>query len=262
MSDQKQTANSGGVLSAIKSFLYPEGDGIWVKVMENTRVIVSAAAIALFVRSFVYEPYKIPSSSMLPTLLIGDHLFVNKFTYGLKVPFTDNFLFEKQPKRGDIIVFKKDIGKGQGRISYIKRVVAVPGDTIGYLGKRLIINGEVAQLENTEQKMATGGIFSENITGYSHNTLLSPVAPKNLMTTMVPEGKYVVVGDNRDNSYDSRFWQYPYWGYVDRADIAGRADVIFWAFKDKTWGLRLNRIGTMLHPERLTEKEEAKDAAE
>lgn len=250
---------NSGILTAIRTFIYPEGDGIWFKIMENVRVIVSAAAIAMAVRTFAFEPYKIPSSSMLPTLLIGDHLFVNKFSYGTKIPFTETILFEKQPERGDIVVFRKDLGQGQGMVSYIKRIVAVPGDTIGYLGKRLIVNGEVAQLENTQEKFSTGAIFDETIAGFKHQALLSPVAPKNLMTSMVPEGKYIVVGDNRDNSFDSRFWQYPYWGYVDRLEIAGRAEILFWAFKDKTWGLRLNRIGTMLHPERLTEAEN-KDA--
>lgn len=256
MADNKEMKTGTGVLAAIRKFFYPEGEGIWPKIMENVRVIASAAAIAMSVRTFIYEPYKIPSSSMLPTLLIGDHLFVNKFTYGTKIPFTDKIYFEREIERGDIIVFRKDLGQGQGKVSYIKRVVAVPGDTIGYLGKRLIVNGEVAKLENTEEAFSTGAIFNETLNGYKHQALLSPVAPKNLMTTRVPKGKYVVVGDNRDNSFDSRFWQYPYWGYVDRLEIAGRADFIFWAFKDNTWGLRLNRIGQMLHPERLTKADE------
>ncbi|MEC9290869.1 MAG: signal peptidase I [Pseudomonadota bacterium] len=212
------------------SFLYSVWDFI--------KTIAIALAIAFVIRSFWFEPYRIPSSSMVPTLEIGDFLFVNKYTYGLNIPFTDKTFFEKAPKRGDIVVFKREAPElpgsfmGLGPTFFIKRIVAVPGDKISYEGKFLSINGEVAPLEYVEQKTyVDNGNFSYKVNLYKedlgrtvHDVYLTPmVEEKNLREATVPEGHYVVIGDNRDNSHDSRGWMYPNWGFLPREDIVGRA---------------------------------------
>ena len=179
-------------------------------VREYAEAIGIAILLALFIRTFVVQAFKIPSGSMLPTLLIGDHLLVNKFIYGIRIPFSGKVLVPlKDPKSGDIIVFKFPKDRS---IDYIKRVVGVPGDEIELKNKKLFVNGNPTSDPHA----------------YYTTTAVLPgsVSPKdNFGPVTVPEGKYFVMGDNRDNSSDSRFW-----GFVENNDVLGKAMIIYWSW--------------------------------
>lgn len=196
------------------------------------------AAVFLF-RSFMFEPFKIPSSSMVPTLQIGDLILVNKFTYGIRLPIVNKKIIQiNDPSRGDVMVFKfpKDTS-----LDYIKRVVGVPGDKVVYKNKRLSINGK--ELDYTkqpdyldEERLSYYRHYQENLTGVSHGILNDDRSPSyvpspdafpqhelcsyNLegFACTVPAGHYFMMGDNRDNSLDSR-----YWGFVPDKNIVGKA---------------------------------------
>jgi signal peptidase I len=189
---------------------------------ENIEAILIAVVIALFIRTFIVQAFKIPSGSMLETLQIGDHILVNKFIYGIKIPFTDGQILIpiKEPQRGDIVVFKypEDPSK-----DFIKRVVAVAGDTVSIADKQLYVNGEPV----TDEPYA---MYSRYPT---HVDDMSPVK--------VPENKLFVMGDNRDNSHDSRFW-----GFVDLSSVKGKAFMIYWSWDREKFGIRWHRIGDLL----------------
>lgn len=196
------------------------------------------AAVFLF-RSFMFEPFKIPSSSMVPTLQIGDLILVNKFTYGIRLPIVNKKIIQiNNPARGDVMVFKfpKDPS-----LDYIKRVVGVPGDKIVYKNKRLSVNGqELAYVKLPdyldEERLSYYGHYKENLTGVAHEILNDDRSPAyvpspdafpqhelcsyNLegFACTVPSGQYFMMGDNRDNSLDSR-----YWGFVPDKNIVGKA---------------------------------------
>jgi len=204
-------------------------------VREYTEAIIIAVILALFIRSFIVQAFKIPSGSMLPTLQIGDHLLVNKFIYGVKIPMTGSVLIPwKDPKQDDIVVFRFPKDRS---IDYIKRVVGVAGDTIELKNKQLFINGEVinnphAHFTGTDIMKATAG-------------------PRDTMGPVkVPEGTIFVMGDNRDNSYDSRFW-----GFVDLNDVLGKAFILYWSWDlkkpllsvDRFSSIRWGRIGDIVH---------------
>jgi signal peptidase I len=204
-------------------------------VKEYVEAIVIAVLLALFIRTFVVQAFKIPSGSMLPTLQIGDHLLVNKFIYGLRMPFTGKLLIPwKSPVRGDVVVFRFPKDRD---IDYIKRVVAVAGDKVEIVNKRLIINdAEVVDLQ---------AYFEE-----SGEVIDSSVSPRdNFGPVAVPAGKIFVMGDNRDNSYDSRFW-----GFVDYSDILGKAFILYWSWDigiplrsfDRLLSIRWSRIGDVI----------------
>lgn len=202
---------------------------------EYVEAIAIAILLALFIRTFVVQAFKIPSGSMLPTLLIGDHLLVNKFIYGVKVPFTGKLLVPiKDPKSGDIIVFRFPRDRS---IDYIKRVVGEPGDKIEIKDKKLYRNGKGADDPHAH---------------FTNTTLLpASVSPKdNFGPITVPEGKYFVMGDNRDNSSDSRFW-----GFVESSDVLGKAFIIYWSWDideplfsvDRFSSIRWGRLADILH---------------
>jgi signal peptidase I len=196
-------------------------------------------ALVFFLRSFLYEPFKIPSSSMVPTLVIGDLILVNKFTYGIRLPVINKKVIEvNDPQRGDVMVFKypKDTS-----MDYIKRVVGVPGDKIVYKNKRLIINGKEVAYEPQsdyldEESLRYSKQFVERLPNVTHRILndenkpayvQDPDAfPQHELCTYniegfactVPAGHYFMMGDNRDNSADSR-----YWGFVPNENIVGKA---------------------------------------
>ena len=173
---------------------------------EMMEALLVALILALVIRTFIVQAFKIPSGSMLETLQIGDHLLVNKFLYGLKWPFSDNYVIQgTDPARGDIVVFRYPNNK---EIDYIKRIVGLPGDTIEIRNKQLIRNGQAAQ---------------ENYIRHSQPALIVPVRD-NYGPVTVPPGKYFMMGDNRDDSQDSRFW-----GFVDRGDLHGKAWRIYWS---------------------------------
>lgn len=177
---------------------------------EYFEAICIAVLLALFIRTFVVQAFKIPSGSMLPTLLIGDHLLVNKFIYGLRIPFSGKILIPyKQPKHGDVVVFRYPKDRS---IDYIKRVIGTPGDTVEIRTKKLFINGK--QVPDSHAHMSSPAVL---------NAASSP--RDNFGPVLVPEGRIFVMGDNRDNSYDSRFW-----GFVDQQDILGRAFILYWSW--------------------------------
>ncbi|RZJ84750.1 MAG: signal peptidase I [Massilia sp.] len=215
-------------------------------------------ALVFILRSFLWEPFKIPSSSMVPTLLVGDFILVNKYAYGIRLPIVNQKVIEiGDPQRGDVMVFKypKDMGQ-----DYIKRVIGVPGDTVTYENKRLSVNGKPVQYtpmddylddqhpvyhkQLTEQLPGKEGNVAHRILNTEGKRTLDLGAVENFpnreacdysydkFTCIVPPGNYFMMGDNRDNSADSR-----YWGFVPDKNIVGKAIVVWMNFGD------LKRIG-------------------
>ena len=192
------------------------------KTWEFVRAVVTAFVFAFVIRAAVVQAYKIPSGSMIPTLLVGDYLLANKFIYGEKIPFVNKKLFVLQePEKGDIVIFPcpKEPSK-----DFIKRVVAVEGDTVEERNKRLFINGTPV---------------GEPFVQHTDHFLLPE--RDSFGPYVVPSGKVFVMGDNRDNSFDSR-----YWGYVDINDIKGKAFIIYWSWDKDNFGVRWSRIGELL----------------
>ncbi len=184
--------------------------------------LILALVAALVFRTWFYTPYKVPTSSMIHTIQVGDHIFVNKHAYGYYSPFSGLRISARNVNRGDIVVFPYPVDP---QVEYIKRVIGIGGDEIQIEGETVYINGE---LENT-------------IYLYFDPELLK--LPENIEVT-VPEGKLWVMGDNRRNSKDSR-----YWGFVDETSVEGKAEMVFWSHdpsKNITEGYRFDRIGTFL----------------
>ena len=196
-------------------------------VREYTEAILIALLLALFIRTFVVQAFKIPSGSMLNTLLIGDHILVNKFIYGIKNPFNGNtWISVKKPARGDIVVFKYPINPSQ---DYIKRVVGVEGDQIEIKNKKVYVNGKPQD--------HSYAIFLDN-------KILPPGQQNrdNMAPITVPAHSLFVMGDNRDNSYDSRFWK-----FVDLKAVKGKAFIFYWSWDKENTSVRWNRIGNLVH---------------
>jgi signal peptidase I len=193
-------------------------------IKEYAEAIITALLLALIIRAYIIQAFKIPSGSMIPTLLIGDHILVNKFIYGTKIPFSDrSILIFKKPEKGDIIVFKypEDPKK-----DFIKRVIATGGDTLEERNKIIYVNGKEVQEPYA----------------YHGDSYIRPRGdPRdNFGPLIVPESKVFVMGDNRDQSFDSR-----YWGFVDIKEIKGKALIIYWSW-DPDNRLRFNRIGRLV----------------
>ena len=206
--------------------------------------------IVFLLRSFLIEPFKIPSSSMVPTLLVGDFILVNKYTYGIRLPVANVKVVELgSPERGDVMVFRFPEDPS---LDYIKRVVAIPGDRLEYRNKRLSINGTpvpTRQVDDylSKERMQFSRRYVETVNGVEHEILLDEDSPPSMMpgrafpfagncnyntnglACTVPPGHYFVMGDNRDNSSDSRVW-----GFVPDANIVGKAFFIW---------LNLNELG-------------------
>jgi len=204
--------------------------------------------IVFLLRSFLVEPFKIPSSSMVPTLLVGDFILVNKFTYGIRLPVANRKIVQLgDPQRGDVMVFRYPEDPS---LDYIKRVVGLPGDRLEYRNKRLTINGQevpVRQVDDylSRERMQFSRRYIETLGAVEHEILLEDDAPATIMPTRaaagnctynsnglactVPQGHYFVMGDNRDNSSDSRVW-----GFVPDQNIVGKAFFIW---------LNLNELG-------------------
>ena len=202
---------------------------------EYLEAIVVAVILALFIRTFVVQAFKIPSGSMLPTLQIGDHLLVNKFIYGIKTPFSGKTLIPiSSPERGDIVVFRfpKDPS-----IDYIKRVIGISGDRIEIKNKVIYINGK--KTEDSHAYVTDSPILPH-----------SQSPRDNLGPLLVPEGNIFVMGDNRDNSYDSRFW-----GFVGKKAILGEAFILYWSWDikqpllslDRWTSIKWTRIGSLVN---------------
>jgi len=215
-----------------------------------------AVLIALGIRALVIEPFRIPSESMLPTLLVGDHLFVNKFVYGAKIPFTEWRLPGlREPRRGDVVVFEvarqgggihpADRYPNLPRDRFVKRIVGMPGDTIEVTGRVVRVNGVPFDLRETDETFVdeTGHLLRwklEELNGHPHGVLEDPEAPlRDFAPFSVEPGRYFMMGDNRDHSNDSRSW-----GTVRFEEFKGPAFILYWSWDwNGSWG-ELLRPGT------------------
>lgn len=224
-------------------------------IVEYCRSFFPVIFVVLVLRSFLAEPFRIPSSSMMPTLLIGDFILVNKFSYGVRLPVLNTKLIEVgSPKRGDVVVFKypgrgpTDPKRGE---DYIKRVVGIPGDTIEYRGKVIHVNGEpVAQID-PESYVGVGQ--GANMTGAERRTELVNGIQHDILVNRenwssmdagpftVGQNQYFVMGDNRDHSDDSRFW-----GMVPEENLVGRAFFVWMNWDFQNGGVEFSRIGTVI----------------
>jgi signal peptidase I len=200
------------------------------KAKEYIESIIIAILIALFIRTFIICAYKIPSESMVPTLLVGDHILVNKFIYGVKIPLLRRTIIPvREPKRGEIVVF---IFPNDRSKDFIKRVIGVSGDKIEIKNKKIFINDK--------EFNDSYGVFSDNIL---HPNAMD--SRDNFGPVTVPKNSLFFMGDNRDNSMDSRFW-----GFVDLKDVEGKAFIIYWSWNRNEpilHGLRWERLGNLLH---------------
>jgi len=226
----------------------------WV---EYSKSFFPVILVVFLLRSFLVEPFKIPSGSMIPTLLVGDFILVNKFIYGIRLPVINAKVFDiDEPRRGEVMVFRYPENPS---VDYIKRVVGVPGDRVAYVNKQLTINGKLLPLTpDAGYQYGDSGLnyvaakqFREDLDGHEHPILVEPDKPAVQLTSVrqfphhedceynesgfvcvVPKGHYFMMGDNRDSSSDSR-----YWGFVPERNIVGKAFLIWWNFSD------LHRIG-------------------
>ncbi|MBI1174779.1 MAG: signal peptidase I [Sideroxydans sp.] len=230
----------------------------WVEYSKSFFPVILAVFL---LRSFLVEPFKIPSGSMIPTLMVGDFILVNKYTYGIRLPVIDKKIIEvSSPQRGDVMVFRYPENPS---VDFIKRVVGLPGDVVEYRNKQLYINGVAQQQHNDgEYNYVESGLhfvhterYSENLHGHVHPILINPDTPSMRLDAVaefphkdscsytedevkctVPPGNYMMFGDNRDNSRDSR-----YWGFVPDSMIVGKAFAVWMNFSD------LKRIGTSIN---------------
>lgn len=213
----------------------------WV---EYGRSFFPILLIVLLLRSFLAEPFRIPSGSDEPTLLPGDFIVVNKFHYGLRLPVSHTKFFSlAEPKTGDIAIFRYPINPS---VDFIKRIIGVPGDTITYINKVLYINGKKAPqkfLADAEDKDEAGNLWpvkekQEDLPGKSHKIYLRSDAPAQDFSVVVPPGQYFAMGDNRDDSNDSR-----YWGFVPEENLVGNAMVIWFSWDGDKHQVRWARMG-------------------
>jgi signal peptidase I len=209
--------------------------------LEHVQTILLAVLFALGVRAFLIEPYSIPSGSMLPTLLVGDHLFVNKFVYGIRVPFTGVRLPGlREPARGDVVVF--DVARDGREIHpadrrpdlprerFVKRIVGLPGDRVEVEGAELRLNGEPVPHRPTGESFDDGigrplVVVEEQLDGHAHLALDDPAHPGAEGAFQVEPGRYFMMGDNRDDSHDSRTW-----GTVRFEELKGPAFALYWSW--------------------------------
>lgn len=222
-------------------------------VVEYAKSFFPVIFVVFFVRSFIVEPFKIPSGSMMPTLLAGDYILVNKFTYGLRVPILNNTFFEvNHPSRGDVFVFHYP---PEPTVDYIKRVVGLPGDKISYVDKRLTINGKLLDVQDAGDyeyvkpglNMITAKKYHEQLGSVQHDILINEWSGSYDSDAIgskfaegeeivVPAGHYLAMGDNRDDSSDSRVW-----GFVPEENLVGKAFYIWMNFDQGS------RIGNAIH---------------
>ena len=213
----------------------------WIEYCKSFFPVILAV---LLLRSFLVEPFRIPSGSMIPTLLVGDFILVNKYTYGLRLPVLNRKIVEiGVPERGDIVVFRfpKDPS-----VDYIKRVVGIPGDTIGYFDKVVYVNGKPAGQvpagiyigKGSGVNMSGASRRTEQLGELQHDILVMPRTPGLEGEYIVREGEYFVMGDNRDNSNDSR-----YWGAVPEKNLVGKAFRVWMNWDTANGGVDFDRIG-------------------
>jgi signal peptidase I len=216
-------------------------------IVEYARAFFPVILFVFLLRSFLVEPFRIPSGSMMPGLLAGDFILVNKYTYGLRLPVINRKVVDLgAPKRGDVMVFRFP---GDPSVNYIKRVIGLPADQIVYRDKQLFINGKpIHQTPADDYTYSESGnhlIFArrlrEQIDGMEHDILLSEGQNPAILEFSVPEGHYFVMGDNRDRSNDSR-----YWGMVPEANVVGQAFLIWFSWDMVQGGVSWSRIGSSI----------------
>jgi signal peptidase I len=245
---RKDRPQRGGAAEAAGS---RKGGGFW----EQVSTLGFAVLIALGIRAFVLEPYRIPSGSMFPTLLIGDHLFVNKFVYGIKIPFTRVRLPGlRDPRRGDVVVFSvakrgpqtypADQRPDLPTEEFVKRIVGIPGDRLEFRDGKVFVNGEPVEprpvgapfVDEAGRELAVAEV---SLDGKPFRILDDPrLASLEPPAVTVPPGRYFMLGDNRDHSKDSRVW-----GTVDLAEIKGPALFLYWSWNfNGSWAELLNPL--------------------
>lgn len=215
------------------------------RIVEYSRSFFPVFFIVLLLRSFLIEPFRIPSGSLEPTLLVGDFVAVNKFAYGLRLPVAEQKIVPiANPKTGEIAVFR---WPPEPSYDYIKRVIGVPGDKIGYHNKVLTINGKQAKqtfVEYTIDESSGRPVakYKEDLNGTVHDIFVRSDVPAIDFDVTVPEGNYFMMGDNRDDSADSRFW-----GFVPDSHLRGKAFLVWMSWNSNTDNLRWSKIGRLIN---------------
>ncbi len=216
--------------------------------VEYSKSFFPVILAVLLLRSFLVEPFRIPSGSMMPTLLVGDFILVNKYTYGLRLPVINKKIIDiNEPHRGDVVVFRypKDPS-----VDYIKRLVALPGDKLAYYNKILYINGKPMPQQKLGEyagigqgvQMSGASLRVEQLGTVKHQILVVPNLPGVQGEFTVPPGQYFMMGDNRDNSNDSR-----YWGTVPEKNLIGKAFMIWMSWDSSNGGVDWHRIGQRIN---------------
>ncbi len=205
--------------------------------------------IVFLLRSFLYEPFRIPSGSLEPTLMTGDFILVNKYEYGVRLPVVHKKIYGKNvPQRGDIVIFRWPPNPS---FDFIKRVVGVPGDRISYVDKKLTVNGQPVPQSDIKTALAydesgtewNADEKSEDLLGIKHHIYVDPQKPSHdYRDIVVPEGMYFMMGDNRDDSADSR-----YWGFVSDKYILGKAVLVWMSWDPNKSKVRFDRLGKSVH---------------
>ena len=241
LADQLDSENEAGGESAKEKTLKEP------VIVEYARSLFPVILIVLLLRSFVVEPFRIPSGSMMPTLLVGDFILVNKSAYGIRLPVVDTKIIDVgEPDRGDVMVFRYPQNPS---IDYIKRVIGLPGDRIAYYKKQLFINGDPIAQEGNQSYAGEGSgvsmsgakLRTEKLLDVMHDILIDESKGTLEGEFVVPDGQYFVMGDNRDNSNDSR-----YWGFVPEENLVGKAFMVWMNWDSKASGIAWDRLGSSI----------------
>ena len=219
--------------------------------LEYCRAFFPVLLLVLCIRSFAIQPYRVPTGSLEPTVKPGDFILVTQYNYGLKIPFWDHTIIKiSHPKMGQIALFQSPVNPTQ--LTLVKRVIGLPGDRISYINKVLYINGQEEKqsfVKNTKEILDNGNTvpvkeYREDLNGVSHLIIINPKAPTtNFKNLIVPKDEYFMMGDNRDDSDDSR-----YWGFVPFQNFIGQARLVFFNMTFLPFHIDLHRIGKMLSP--------------
>ncbi|VVC75813.1 Signal peptidase I [Aquicella siphonis] len=218
-------------------------------IVDYARSFFPVLLIVFLLRSFLFEPFRIPSGSLEPTLLTGDFILVNKYDYGIRLPVVHTKIYTSgAPKRGDIMVFRWPPNPSY---DFIKRVIGLPGDKISYINKELYVNGQKIPQEYLKESLAVNETGSEwqaqekqeDLLGVKHRIYIDTAkSSQDFHDIIVPKGMYFVMGDNRDDSADSR-----YWGFVPDKNIVGKAVLVWLSWDGAKKNLRFNRMGKLIH---------------